>query len=117
MNSFAFSDVVAFQAESLEGPWSMPFMVSPPYTRTFSTQSGFSLRIKGTKKTSYLYMGDTASLSSPSVPPCPRLPTPFFSQLQILGIFTRLTYYCLLLRVVGHEFALREPQHVAAHGD
>ncbi|KAI9901603.1 hypothetical protein N3K66_003420 [Trichothecium roseum] len=58
------NNVVAFQAESLEGPWSMPFMVSPPYTRTYSTQSGFSLRIKGTKKTSYLYMGDTWDMNS-----------------------------------------------------
>jgi hypothetical protein len=39
----------------------MPFLVSPPYKRTFSTQSSFGLRIKGTKKTSYLYMGDTVS--------------------------------------------------------
>jgi hypothetical protein len=33
-------------------------MVSPAYTRTFSTQSGFSWRIEGTKRTTYLYMAD-----------------------------------------------------------
>ncbi|KAI9167913.1 hypothetical protein HJFPF1_04054 [Paramyrothecium foliicola] len=53
------NNVVAFQAESLRGPWSMPFMVAPAYKRTFSTQSGFSLRIVGSKKTIYLYLGDT----------------------------------------------------------
>ncbi|KPM41049.1 hypothetical protein AK830_g5508 [Neonectria ditissima] len=52
------NNVVAFRADSLSGPWSQPFFVSPAYTRTFSTQSGFSWRIKGTKKTTYLYMGD-----------------------------------------------------------
>ncbi|CAI6073421.1 unnamed protein product [Clonostachys chloroleuca] len=53
------NNVVAFRADSLAGPWSMPFLVALPYTRTFSTQSSFALRINGTKKTSYLYMGDT----------------------------------------------------------
>ncbi|CAG9998620.1 unnamed protein product [Clonostachys byssicola] len=53
------NNVVAFRADSLAGPWSMPFLVAPPYTRTFSTQSSFALRMNGTKKTSYLYMGDT----------------------------------------------------------
>ncbi|KAK7425062.1 hypothetical protein QQZ08_008338 [Neonectria magnoliae] len=52
------NNVVALRADSLSGPWSQPFFVSPAYTRTFSTQSGFSWRIKGTKKTTYLYMGD-----------------------------------------------------------
>ncbi|CAH0016154.1 unnamed protein product [Clonostachys rhizophaga] len=52
------NNVVAFRADSLEGPWSQPFFVSPAYTRTFSTQSGFSWRINGTKQTTYLYMAD-----------------------------------------------------------
>lgn len=51
-------DVVAMRADSLEGPWSQPFFVAPAYTRTFSTQSGFSWRIDGTEKTTYLYMAD-----------------------------------------------------------
>lgn len=51
-------DVVAFRADSLSGPWSQPFIVAPLNTRTFNSQSGFSLRIKGTKKTTYLYLGD-----------------------------------------------------------
>ncbi|KAJ5004318.1 hypothetical protein K4K48_010152 [Colletotrichum sp. SAR 10_66] len=51
-------DVVAMRADKLEGPWSQPFFVAPAYTRTFSTQSGFSWRIKGSKATTYLYMAD-----------------------------------------------------------
>lgn len=54
----AYPDVVAMRADSLGGPWSQPFFIAPPYTRTFSTQSGFSCRIDGTKKTTHLYMGD-----------------------------------------------------------
>ncbi|KAF4432930.1 hypothetical protein CFRS1_v007845 [Colletotrichum fructicola] len=51
-------DVVAMRADKIEGPWSQPFFVAPAYTRTFSTQSGFSWRIKGSKATTYLYMAD-----------------------------------------------------------
>jgi hypothetical protein len=39
----------------------MPFTVAPPYTRTFNSQSGFALKINGTKKTTYLYLGDQVS--------------------------------------------------------
>ncbi|KAK3322659.1 glycoside hydrolase family 43 protein [Apodospora peruviana] len=52
------NNVVAFRADSLSGPWSQPFMVAPLNTRTFSSQSGFVLRIEGTKKTTNLYLGD-----------------------------------------------------------
>ncbi|EEY20546.1 galactan 1,3-beta-galactosidase [Verticillium alfalfae VaMs.102] len=52
------NNVVGMRADKLEGPWSQPFFVSPAYTRTFSTQSSFSWRIKGSKKTTYLYMAD-----------------------------------------------------------
>ncbi|KAL4864560.1 hypothetical protein BDV12DRAFT_175987 [Aspergillus spectabilis] len=52
------NNVVAFRADSLSGPWSQPFIVSPLNKRTFNSQSGFSLRIDGTKKTTYLYLGD-----------------------------------------------------------
>ncbi|KAL4881672.1 glycosyl hydrolase [Aspergillus karnatakaensis] len=58
------NNVVALRADKLEGPWSQPFFVAPAYTRTFSTQSGFSWRIKGTKKTTYLYMADQWDLNS-----------------------------------------------------
>ncbi|OWP03263.1 glycoside hydrolase family [Marssonina coronariae] len=51
-------DVVAFRADSLAGPWSQPFIVAPLNTRTYNSQSGFALRINGTTKTTYLYLGD-----------------------------------------------------------
>lgn len=50
--------MVAFRADKLSGPWSQPFIVSPLNKRTFNSQSGFSIRIEGTKKTTYLYIGD-----------------------------------------------------------
>jgi hypothetical protein len=56
------SDVVAFRADDLSGPWSQPFIVSPLNTRTFNSQSGFSIRIEGSKKTTYLYIGDQVIL-------------------------------------------------------
>ncbi|KAH8161625.1 hypothetical protein CIB48_g6614, partial [Xylaria polymorpha] len=52
------NNVVAFRADKLSGPWSQPFIVFPLNTRSFNSQSGFTLRIQGSKKTSYLYLGD-----------------------------------------------------------
>ncbi|KFY17651.1 hypothetical protein V492_00502 [Pseudogymnoascus sp. VKM F-4246] len=52
------NNVVAFRADSLSGPWSQPFTVAPLNTRTYNSQSGFSLKIKGKKATTYLYLGD-----------------------------------------------------------
>ncbi|KAI4722557.1 glycoside hydrolase family 43 protein [Aureobasidium sp. EXF-10727] len=52
------NNVVAFRADTLDGPWSQPFFVAPAYTRTYNSQSGFALRINGTKKTTWLYLGD-----------------------------------------------------------
>lgn len=39
-------------------------MVADPYTRTYSTQSGFSWRINGTEQTTFLYMADQWDLNS-----------------------------------------------------
>ncbi|KAH8829436.1 glycosyl hydrolase [Flagelloscypha sp. PMI_526] len=52
------NNVVAFRAKSLSGPWSQPFPIAPLGTRTYNSQSGFTLTIKGTRKTTYLYIGD-----------------------------------------------------------
>ncbi|KAI0437841.1 family 43 glycoside hydrolase [Xylaria telfairii] len=52
------NNVVAFRADKLSGPWSQPFIVFPLNTRAFNSQSGFTLRIQGSKKTTYLYLGD-----------------------------------------------------------
>ncbi|OAG00758.1 glycoside hydrolase family 43 protein [Paraphaeosphaeria sporulosa] len=52
------NNVVAFRADKLSGPWSQPFIVAPLNTRTYNSQSGFALRIKGRKRTTHLYLGD-----------------------------------------------------------
>ncbi|KAF2967420.1 hypothetical protein GQX73_g6153 [Xylaria multiplex] len=52
------NNVVAFRADKLSGPWSQPWIVAPLNTRTFNSQSGYTLRIQGKKKTTYLYLGD-----------------------------------------------------------
>ena len=52
------NNVVGFRADSLAGPWSQPFTVAPLGTRTFNSQSGFVLRIEGSKQTTNLYLGD-----------------------------------------------------------
>ncbi|CAJ2509069.1 Uu.00g140950.m01.CDS01 [Anthostomella pinea] len=54
------NNVVAFRADSLSGAWSQPWIVAPLNTRTFNSQSGFTLRIQGEKQTTYLYLGDQA---------------------------------------------------------
>ncbi|KAK8136347.1 hypothetical protein PG984_004287 [Apiospora sp. TS-2023a] len=51
-------DVVAFRADSLAGPWSQPWIVAPLNTRGFNSQSGYTLTIRGTEKTTNLYLGD-----------------------------------------------------------
>ncbi|KAK7056361.1 hypothetical protein VNI00_002915 [Paramarasmius palmivorus] len=58
------NNVVAFRADNLSGPWSQPFTVAPLGTRTFNSQSGFTLRIDGTEKTTYLYLGDQWDMNS-----------------------------------------------------
>ncbi|KAK8002830.1 hypothetical protein PG989_002549 [Apiospora arundinis] len=52
------NNVVAFRADSLAGPWSQPWIVAPLNTRGFNSQSGYTLTIRGTKKTTHLYIGD-----------------------------------------------------------
>lgn len=55
------SDVVAYRAKSLSGPWSAPYPIAPLGTRTFSSQSLLNIRIKGTQSTTYIYVGDSWS--------------------------------------------------------
>ncbi|KAG7094031.1 hypothetical protein E1B28_007653 [Marasmius oreades] len=55
---YRLNDVVAFRAENLSGPWSQPFPVAPLGTRTYSSQSGFTLTVVGDKQTTHLYIGD-----------------------------------------------------------
>ncbi|KAI0800276.1 galactan 1,3-beta-galactosidase [Fomes fomentarius] len=55
------NNVVAYRAQSLTGPWGQPVPVAPLGTRTFSSQSLLNIRIKGTRQTSYIYVGDSWS--------------------------------------------------------
>ncbi|KAI0196444.1 family 43 glycoside hydrolase [Astrocystis sublimbata] len=52
------NNVVAFRADKLSGPWSQPWIVAAPNTRAYNSQSGSTLRINGSKQTTYLYLGD-----------------------------------------------------------
>ncbi|ETS85142.1 hypothetical protein PFICI_03167 [Pestalotiopsis fici W106-1] len=52
------NNVVAFRADSLSGPWSQPWIINPLNTRGLNSQSGNTLRIVGSKQTTYLYIGD-----------------------------------------------------------
>ncbi|ORY60777.1 glycosyl hydrolase [Pseudomassariella vexata] len=52
------NNVVAFRADKLSGPWSQPWIIAPLNTRTYNSQSGYTLTIKGNKTTTYLYLGD-----------------------------------------------------------
>lgn len=55
------NNVVAFRADSLSGPWSQPWIINPLNTRGLNSQSGNTLRIAGSKQTTYLYIGDQVS--------------------------------------------------------
>lgn len=59
------NNVVAFRADSLAGPWSQPWIINALNTRGFNSQSGNTLRIKGTKQTTNLYIGDQVSFVIP----------------------------------------------------
>ncbi len=45
-------------ARSLRGPWSKFRNIAPPRTKTYHSQSGFLLKITGTRRTAFIYMGD-----------------------------------------------------------
>lgn len=45
-------------ATKLEGPWSKFENIAPPETNTYSSQSSMLIKVKGTKATSIIYVGD-----------------------------------------------------------
>ncbi len=45
-------------ASTLSGPWSTMRDIAPPEVNTYDSQSSMLLKIKGTKKTSLIYVGD-----------------------------------------------------------
>ncbi len=51
------ADVYA-TARSLQGPWSRFRNIAPPQTKTYKSQSGFLLKIVGTRRTTVIYLGD-----------------------------------------------------------
>lgn len=49
----------AFWATSLAGPWTGPSDIAPVAQNTYNSQNTFELTIKGSQKTTYIYMGDS----------------------------------------------------------
>jgi hypothetical protein len=45
-------------AKSLAGPWSKFRNIAPPQTKTYDSQSGYLLKITGSRATTIIYMGD-----------------------------------------------------------
>jgi hypothetical protein len=48
-----------FWATSLGGSWSGPVGIAPESEKTYNSQNTFELTVKGSKKTTYIYMGDS----------------------------------------------------------
>ncbi|KAF8679707.1 Glycosyl hydrolases family 43, partial [Rhizoctonia solani] len=52
------NNVVYFSAQNISGPWSIQNYITPMGTRAFNSQSTFNIRVKGSKRTSWIYAGD-----------------------------------------------------------
>ncbi|KAE9363302.1 carbohydrate-binding module family 35 protein [Stipitochalara longipes BDJ] len=48
-----------FYSTSIAGPWKGPYDIAPVDEKTYNSQNTFEFTIKGTKKTTYVYMGDS----------------------------------------------------------
>lgn len=48
-----------FWASSLTGSWNGPYGIAPEDKKTYNSQNTFELTIAGSKKTTYIYMGDS----------------------------------------------------------
>jgi beta-xylosidase len=48
-----------FWATSLGGSWTGPVGIAPEAEKTYNSQNTFELTVKGSKKTTYVYMGDS----------------------------------------------------------
>ncbi|KAH7099235.1 glycosyl hydrolase [Auriculariales sp. MPI-PUGE-AT-0066] len=55
---YRWNNVVYYSADKLEGPWSIGSYLAPAGTRTYNTQSGWNIRLKGSLQTTYIYVGD-----------------------------------------------------------
>lgn len=47
-----------FYSNSLSGPWDGPHTIAPGSSNTYGSQNTFELVIDGTRRTTYIYMGD-----------------------------------------------------------
>ncbi len=47
-----------FWATSIAGPWNGGSDIAPPTENTYKSQNTFELTIKGSQRTTYIYMGD-----------------------------------------------------------
>lgn len=52
------NDAQLYTASALTGPWTKQPQLAPAGTHTWESQNTFELRIKGTKKTTHIFMGD-----------------------------------------------------------
>ena len=48
-----------FWASSLTGSWNGPYGIAPDAEKTYNSQNTFEFTLKGSKKTTYIYMGDS----------------------------------------------------------
>ena len=58
LTSWERNDNYYYTATSLKGPWKRRGLFCPPGTLTWNSQTTFVLPIKGSKETTYMYMGD-----------------------------------------------------------
>ncbi|TDL20590.1 Arabinanase/levansucrase/invertase [Rickenella mellea] len=62
--AYLLNNNVIYSAQNLTGPWSVQSYIAPFGTRTWNTQSGFFLTVKGLLKTTHIYMGDRWQLQA-----------------------------------------------------
>ena len=58
LTSWEKNDNYYYTSNSLKGPWTSRGLIAPEGTLTWNSQSTFVLPLKGTKDTTYLFMGD-----------------------------------------------------------
>ena len=58
LTSWERNDNYYYTSNSIKGPWESRGLIAPEGTLTWNSQSTFVLPVKGTKTTSYIFMGD-----------------------------------------------------------
>ncbi|KAJ5640446.1 glycoside hydrolase family 43 protein [Penicillium herquei] len=62
---YRHNSAVAFRSNEINGTYSQPFQIAPRGWKSYNSQAGASLRIAGTKQTTYLYLGDRWDQNTP----------------------------------------------------